>query len=112
MRVGNKWTNVVLIALGVALVPMAFLFAKESILPNAIVGLILLLRGSKVTPQPLMVCSIGIAAAMLTVLADVYVGKGGFLGVAVGSVVLILLETMVLWDKISKYSKSTSNSFL
>lgn len=110
MKFANKLTNITLVVVGVALVVVAFLLGKDSILPNAVVGLILLLRGSKTTPQSLTVCVIGLAAALLTVLVDIYLAHGGLLGNAISAIVLVLLGTIVLWDRINKQSNSTSKS--
>jgi hypothetical protein len=108
MILAHRWTNVILITMGVALVASAFWIGRGSILPNAIVGLILLVRGSRPKSQPLPILYIGVAATLLTFVADVQSVQTSFVTV-IGVIVLFLLATVLFWEWIPILRRNVSD---
>lgn len=99
MMLASRWTNVILIVIGVGLVISAFTVGRGSILPNAIVDLILLLRGSRPKVQPLPIVYTGVAAALLALFVDLRSIRGGF-ETLTSAIVLALLAMMLFWERI------------
>lgn len=108
MMLANRWTNAILIVIGVASVISAFTVGRGSILPNAIVGLILLLRGSRPKAQPLPIVYTGVAAALLTLFVDLRSIHGGF-ETLTGAIVLVLLAMVLFWERIPMLKREVVN---